>query len=799
MLALLRTFSWQDLRHHPWRSAAAVAAVMLGVALAFAVHVINASALDEFSQAVRAVNGQPDLEVRPMQGTLGEDLFAQVATHPDVARANPVLEATAMASPAVHTSPATAPTALRLLGADALLLPAMAPALMPRPWEGAARDALFAPATVYLNPAALQALGVPLEGAQPRPTLRLQTGLHTLAVQVAGTVSAPGAPLAVMDIGAAQDLLGRVGQLTRIDLQLQPGTDRSAFQQALQALPGWPAQATLAEPGDAAQRVSNLSRAYRVNLTVLALVALFTGAFLVFSVLALSVAQRGPQFALLAVLGATPRQRLALVLAESALLGVAGSLAGLALGTALASAALQLLGGDLGRRGIDDDIMNEHGIKPIDLVAVNLYPFEATISKPGCDLPTAIENIDIGGPTMVRSAAKNHKDVAIVVNASDYANVLENLKAGGLTYAQRFDLMLKAFEHTAAYDGMIANYLGTVNQAAETLSTEDRGQFPRTFNSQFIKAQEMRYGENPHQKAAFYVEAKPAEVSIATATQLQGKELSFNNVADTDAALECVKSFVKPACVIVKHANPCGVAVSPDAEGGIRQAYELAYATDTESAFGGIIAFNRELDAETAKAIVERQFVEVIIAPSVSEEARAIVAAKANVRLLACGQWSENRAPAWDFKRVNGGLLVQSRDIEMIGSEDLKVVTQRAPTEQEIHDLIFAWKVAKYVKSNAIVYAKGRQTIGVGAGQMSRVNSARIAAIKAEHAGLQVQGAVMASDAFFPFRDGIDNAAKAGITAVIQPGGSMRDNEVIAAADEAGIAMVFTGMRHFRH
>lgn len=347
MLALLRTFSWQDLRHHPWRSAAAVAAVMLGVALAFAVHVINASALDEFSQAVRAVNGQPDLEVRPMQGTLGEDLFAQVATHPDVARANPVLEATAMARPATQ-APGAAPIALRLLGADALLLPAMAPALMPRPWEGAARDALFAPATVYLNPAALQALGVPPEGTQPRPTLQLQTGMRTLAVQVAGTVSAPGAPLAVMDIGAAQDLLGRVGHLTRIDLQLQPGTDRSAFKQALRALPGWPAQATLAEPGDAAQRVSNLSRAYRVNLTVLALVALFTGAFLVFSVLALSVAQRGPQFALLAVLGATPRQRLALVLAESALLGVAGSLAGLALGTALASAALQLLGGDLG-------------------------------------------------------------------------------------------------------------------------------------------------------------------------------------------------------------------------------------------------------------------------------------------------------------------------------------------------------------------------------------------------------------------------------------------------------------------
>ncbi|SNS98393.1 bifunctional phosphoribosylaminoimidazolecarboxamide formyltransferase/IMP cyclohydrolase [Pseudomonas japonica] len=422
-------------------------------------------------------------------------------------------------------------------------------------------------------------------------------------------------------------------------------------------------------------------------------------------------------------------------------------------------------GGILGRRGTDDAIMQEHGIKPIDLVAVNLYPFEATISKPGCDLPTAIENIDIGGPTMVRSAAKNHKDVAIVVNASDYASVLENLKAG--------------------------------NQAAETLSTEGRSEFPRTFNSQFIKAQEMRYGENPHQSAAFYVEAKPSETGIATAVQLQGKELSYNNVADTDAALECVKSFVKPACVIVKHANPCGVAVSP--EGGIRQAYELAYATDTESAFGGIIAFNRELDGETARAIVERQFVEVIIAPSVSEEARAVVAAKANVRLLACGEWSAERAAAWDYKRVTGGLLVQSRDIGMITEGDLKVVTQRAPSEQEIHDLIFAWKVAKFVKSNAIVYAKNRQTIGVGAGQMSRVNSARIAAIKAEHAGLQVQGAVMASDAFFPFRDGIDNAAKVGITAVIQPGGSMRDAEVIAAADEAGIAMVFTGMRHFRH
>jgi len=456
-------------------------------------------------------------------------------------------------------------------------------------------------------------------------------------------------------------------------------------------------------------------------------------------------------------------------------------------------------GGILGRRAIDGVVMDEHGIKPIDLVAVNLYPFEATVAKPDCDLADAIENIDIGGPTMVRSAAKNHKDVAIVVNTGDYASIVEALKAGGLTYAQRFDLALKAFEHTAAYDGMIANYLGTIDQAAGTLSTEGRGAFPRTFNSQFIKAQEMRYGENPHQSAAFYVEAKKGEASVSTAVQLQGKELSFNNVADTDAALECVKSFVKPACVIVKHANPCGVAVVPEDEGGIRKAYDLAYATDTESAFGGIIAFNRELDAETAKAIVERQFVEVIIAPSISAAARDVVAAKANVRLLECGQWPVERAAGWDFKRVNGGLLVQSRDIGMIKAEDLKIVTQRAPSEQEIHDLIFAWKVAKFVKSNAIVYAKNRQTVGVGAGQMSRVNSARIAAIKAEHAGLPVPGAVMASDAFFPFRDGIDNAAKAGITAVIQPGGSMRDNEVIAAADEAGIAMVFTGMRHFRH
>ncbi len=457
-------------------------------------------------------------------------------------------------------------------------------------------------------------------------------------------------------------------------------------------------------------------------------------------------------------------------------------------------------GGVLGRRGQDDAVMAEHGINPIDLVVVNLYPFAATVAKPDCHLALAIENIDIGGPTMVRSAAKNHAYVGIVVNTADYALVLNDLQAhNGLRYKTRFNLALKAFEHTSAYDGMIANYLGTIDQSAEELSTDNRLAFPQTFNSQFIKAQDMRYGENPHQHAAFYVEANPVEASIATAKQLQGKELSYNNVADTDAALECVKSFTKPACVIVKHANPCGVAVVPEDDGGIRKAYDLAYATDSESAFGGIIAFNRELDAETAKAIVDRQFVEVIIAPKVSPEAADVVAAKQNVRLLECGQWPAERVAGLDYKRVNGGLLVQDRDNGMITEADLKVVTKRAPTEAELHDLIFAWKVAKFVKSNAIVYAKNRQTVGVGAGQMSRVNSARIAAIKAEHAGLAVEGAVMASDAFFPFRDGIDNAAKAGIKAIIQPGGSIRDEEVIAAADEAGIAMVFTNMRHFRH
>jgi len=450
-------------------------------------------------------------------------------------------------------------------------------------------------------------------------------------------------------------------------------------------------------------------------------------------------------------------------------------------------------GGILGRRGQDDAVMKEHGIDAIDLVVVNLYPFEQTVANPHCSLADAIENIDIGGPTMVRAAAKNNAFVNIVVNSADYPVVLEEMKAhaGCTSQATRFDLAIKAYEHTAAYDGAIAQYFGRKVPGGND-------NFPRTFNSQFYKAQDMRYGENSHQNSAFYIEKNPPAGTIATARQLQGKELSYNNIADTDAALECVKGFTKPACVIVKHANPCGVAVCLEDDGGIRKAYDLAYATDPESAFGGIIAFNRELDADTATAICHRQFVEVIIAPTISKAARAAVAEKKNVRLLECGQWQAAVA-AFDFKRVNGGLLVQDRDLGMITAEDLKVVSKRAPTEKEIHDLIFAWKVAKFVKSNAIVYASNRQTIGIGAGQMSRINSARIAAIKAEHAGLEVKGSVMASDAFFPFRDGIDNAAKTGIAAVIQPGGSMRDEEVIAAADEAGMAMVFTAMRHFRH
>jgi phosphoribosylaminoimidazolecarboxamide formyltransferase/IMP cyclohydrolase len=446
-------------------------------------------------------------------------------------------------------------------------------------------------------------------------------------------------------------------------------------------------------------------------------------------------------------------------------------------------------GGVLGRRGQDDAVMAEHGIDAIDMVVVNLYPFEQTTANPDCTLEDAIENIDIGGPTMVRAAAKNNAYVNIVVNASDYGNILAEMQAndGATHQATRFDLAIKAYEHTAAYDGAIANYFGKRVPGGNE-------NFPRTFNSQFTKTQDMRYGENSHQNSAFFIEKNPAPGTIATAVQLQGKELSYNNIADTDAALETVKLFDEPACVIVKHANPCGVAIA----GTLAEAYQQAFATDPESAFGGIIAFNRELDAATTKAICDKQFVEVIIAPKISAAAKAVAAEKKNVRLLECGQWSETQA-SFDYKRVSGGLLVQDRDLGMVTAADLKVVSKRQPSEEEIRDPLFTWKVAKMVKSNAIVYGKAGQTKGVGAGQMSRINSARIAGIKAEHAGLEVKGSCMASDAFFPFRDGIDNAAAAGISSVIQPGGSIRDDEVIAAADEAGIAMVFTGMSHFRH
>ncbi|WP_456379674.1 bifunctional phosphoribosylaminoimidazolecarboxamide formyltransferase/IMP cyclohydrolase [Thiolapillus sp.] len=447
-------------------------------------------------------------------------------------------------------------------------------------------------------------------------------------------------------------------------------------------------------------------------------------------------------------------------------------------------------GGILGRRGTDDAIMEAHGIGPIDLVAVNLYPFENTIANLDCDLATAIENIDIGGPTMIRAAAKNYKDVAVVVDPADYARVLSEMKNHGNALSDnfRFHLAVKTFEHTARYDDAIANYLGTIGADG---SKQD---FPNTINLQYRQVQTMRYGENPHQRAAFFRDNEVTEACIASARQLQGKELSFNNISDTDAALECVKQFREgPACVIVKHANPCGVAIGEN----LLAAYDKAYATDPESAFGGIIAFNGELDAATAQAIVDRQFVEVIIAPGISGDAAEVVAAKKNVRLLECGQWSNDPAQHLDFKRVNGGLLVQDADLSLFN--ELKVASQRQPTEQEMADLLFTWRVAKFVKSNAIVYGRSHMTIGVGAGQMSRINSARIAGIKAEQVGLEVKGSVMASDAFFPFRDGIDAAAEAGIVAVIQPGGSMRDEEVIAAANEHGMTMVFTGMRHFRH
>ncbi|MBO9768941.1 MULTISPECIES: bifunctional phosphoribosylaminoimidazolecarboxamide formyltransferase/IMP cyclohydrolase [Xanthomonas] len=450
-------------------------------------------------------------------------------------------------------------------------------------------------------------------------------------------------------------------------------------------------------------------------------------------------------------------------------------------------------GGLLGRAGVDEAVMAEHGIVPIDLLVLNLYPFESVTVKADCTLADAVENIDIGGPAMLRSAAKNFARVAVATDPAQYADLLAELEAndGRLSAAKRFALSVAAFNRVAQYDAAISNYLSAVADSAEAVPT--RSPFPAQINSNFVKVMDLRYGENPHQSGAFYRDLYPVPGTLATFQQLQGKELSYNNLADADAAWECVRQFDAPACVIVKHANPCGVAVGA----GCGDAYELAYATDPTSAFGGILAFNKTLDAATAKAILDRQFVEVLIAPDYEAGALDYATKKANVRVLKIPHG--NGLNNYDTKRIGSGLLMQSADNRGMSLGELSVVTQRAPNEAELGDLLFAWRVAKYVKSNAIVYAKDSRTIGVGAGQMSRVVSAKIAALKAEEAKLTVAGSVMASDAFFPFRDGIDAAAAAGIKAVIQPGGSMRDGEVIAAADEHGIAMVFTGVRHFRH
>lgn len=454
-------------------------------------------------------------------------------------------------------------------------------------------------------------------------------------------------------------------------------------------------------------------------------------------------------------------------------------------------------GGLLARRDVPAHMaaLAEHGIGTIDLLVINLYPFAQATAKADCTLEDAIENIDIGGPAMLRAAAKNWPDVAVVIDPDDYAQVLAELKAGGVRRATKFALAKKVFAHTAAYDGMITNYLSAIEPGAENATDKvpARTEYPAVFNLQLTKTQDMRYGENPHQSAAFYRDATVARGLLAGWTQFQGKELSYNNIADADAAWECVKTFTdSPACVIVKHANPCGVAVGAS----VGEAYAKAFQTDPTSAFGGIIAFNAPLDG-TAAAQVARQFVEVLIAPEITPEARTVFASKQNVRLL---EVPVSRATnALDFKRVGGGMLLQSADAKNVEPSELRVVTKKAPTAAQMDDLQFAWKVAKYVKSNAIVFCAGGMTLGVGAGQMSRIDSARIASIKAQNAGLSLQGSAVASDAFFPFRDGLDVVVDAGATGVIQPGGSMRDAEVIAAADERGIAMVFTGVRHFRH
>ncbi len=443
-------------------------------------------------------------------------------------------------------------------------------------------------------------------------------------------------------------------------------------------------------------------------------------------------------------------------------------------------------GGLLGRRGTDEKIMDEHGIEPIDMLVVNLYPFEQTIARDDATIDDAIENIDIGGPAMIRAASKNHDGVAVVVDPGDYDSVLGQLQSDSLSLEVRRRLACKAYAHTAAYDTAITKYL------SRSLGDDPLGE-------RFLHAgrlvEKMRYGENPHQDAAFYIDPQAPAGSLATAKQLQGKSLSYNNIADADAALECVKQFESPACVIVKHANPCGVAVADN----IQDAYEKAFSTDPTSAFGGIIAFNRPLDSKTAKTIIDKQFVEVIVAPSIDADAVKVTAEKKNVRVLETGASSKETEATFEYKKVGGGLLVQNTDLGKIAEADLKVVTEKQPTAKQIQDMLFAWTVVKYVKSNAIIFCKDNMTIGVGAGQMSRVYSTKIAAIKAADEGLEVTGSVMASDAFFPFRDGIDAAAETGIAAIIQPGGSMRDEEVVQAANEHGLAMVFTGMRHFRH
>lgn len=453
-------------------------------------------------------------------------------------------------------------------------------------------------------------------------------------------------------------------------------------------------------------------------------------------------------------------------------------------------------GGILARRGVDEQIMQDRGIAPIDFVVVNLYPFAATIAKDGVGFEEAVENIDIGGPAMVRSAAKNHASVTIITDPADYSRVIETLdQDADDTRALRLDLAVKAFEHTAAYDGMIADYFG---RRVGSYSHQAPAAFPRTLNVQMQLQDTLRYGENPHQKAAFYVQADTQPGTIAGARLRQGKAMSYNNVMDADAALACVSQFRQShACVVVKHANPCGVAESATQ----LDAYNKAYRTDPTSAFGGIIAFNQPLQVHTVKKIIDRQFVEVIIAPGVEKGALALLKAKPNVRLLDCQSLAplDGQGAGWQYRQVSGGILIQDDDSQRVEQDDLKIVTRRQPTQGELSDLLFTWRVAKFVKSNAIVYGRDNATVGVGAGQMSRVYSARIAGIKAADEGLDVTGAVMASDAFFPFRDGIDNAAAAGICAVIQPGGSKNDDEVVAAADEHDMAMVFTSVRHFRH